>query len=881
LPTSAEGELAIRADRERPMSAALQGWLWRAQLRAQPGRFAAAAASIAIGVALALAIHLVNRSALDEFDAALATVNGDAQARIESRTGSLDEGLWPRVAAAPEIASASPVIEASFAVSGLADTLRLPVVGIDPMRAARITPTLLPTANEGGAGTDLFADDAIFLSRRALALTGRKPGETLTLSAASGQVALRIAGALERVPSDVTLAVMDIGTMQWRLGWLGRLSRIDLRLAAGIAPTTLDGPQGLGLPADAIVTTPDASRQRMSNLSRAYRVNLTVLALVALFTGAFIVHSAISLAVARERSRLALLAVLGAGRGLLLRQVLGLGLIPGVAGALAGLAGGLAGAHLLLAAVGGDLGGGYFAGSNPALALDAGALAGFALAGIVTALAGSLGAARRIARQPPARALRAGNADELPAGRWPAAWPIALFAAGALLLAAPPVRELPIPAYATIALWLVAGIALLPRALALARGLLTRDASARAGPAAWLAAQRVAAAPGASSAALGGIVAAVALASAMAIMVASFRTSVDAWLHNVLPADLYGRIENPGPLDGIGPAAQARIAAIPGVARAEFLHAARLVLAPERPPVALLARPIDARDPQRRLPLTGASLQPPLGTIPVWVSEAVVDLYGWRPGSRIALPLPSASGAGDAPRSGDVARGEPATPEPRFFVAGVWRDYARQHGAIAIDLQTWRTLAGEVRVTDLSVWLAPGASDAAIAEAIRQATTDGPALQLRSAADLRALSLTIFDRSFAATWALEAVAIVVALFGVAAAWSTEAIARRREFGMLRHLGVRPSAIVGQFALEAGILVAAAVCWGIALGAAIALVLVHWVNPQSFHWTMDIDWPVAQLAAGAGAMITLAIAVAALAARQASSASPIRAVREDW
>jgi putative ABC transport system permease protein len=99
--------------------------------------------------------------------------------------------------------------------------------------------------------------------------------------------------------------------------------------------------------------------------------------------------------------------------------------------------------------------------------------------------------------------------------------------------------------------------------------------------------------------------------------------------------------------------------------------------------------------------------------------------------------------------------------------------------------------------------------------------------------------------------------------------------------MLRHLGVRPSAIVGQFALEAGILVAAAVCWGIALGAAIALVLVHWVNPQSFHWTMDIDWPVAQLAAGAGAMITLAIAVAALAARQASSASPIRAVREDW
>lgn len=844
------------------MSAALQAWLWRAQLRAQPGRLAAAAASIAIGVALALAIHLVNRSALDEFDAALATVNGDAQARIESRTGSLDEALWPRIAVAPEIAAASPVIEASFAVSGADDALRLRVVGIDPMRAARVTPALLPSVRDGGAGTDLFADDAIFLSRRALELSGRQAGDRLALDTPSGPVELRIAGTLERAPAGVALAVMDIGTMQWRLGWLGRLSRIELRLAAGITPAMLSAPQALGLPADAILTTPDASRQRMSNLSRAYRVNLTVLALVALFTGGFIVHSAIALAVARERSRLALLAVLGAGRGLLMRQVLGLGLLPGIVGALLGLAGGVAGARLLLAAVGGDLGGGYFAGSSPALAVDAGALAGFGLAGVATALAGSFAAARRIVRQPPARALREGGGDELPAGRWPAALPIALFAGGALLLAAPPVRELPIPAYATIALWLVAGIALLPRALALTRGPLEGHASARAGPAAWLAAQRVAASPGASGAALGGIVASVALASAMAIMVASFRTSVDAWLHNVLPADLYGRIENPGPLGGIDPAAQARIAAIPGVARAEFLHAARLVLDPERPPVALLARPIDASDPQRRLPLTGQSLQAPAGAIPVWVSEAVVDLYGWGPGSLIALPLPSAAG-------------------PRFFVAGVWRDYARQHGAIAIDLKSWQALAGEARVTDLSVWLAPGASDAAVAERIHQAMAEGPALQLRGAAELRALSLTIFDRSFAATWALEAVAIVVALFGVAAAWSTEAIARRREFGMLRHLGVRPSAIVAQFALEAGILVSAAVCWGIALGAAIALVLVHWVNPQSFHWTMDIDWPATQLAAGACTMIVLAVAVAALAARQASSASPIRAVREDW
>ncbi|MCM5569632.1 ABC transporter permease [Burkholderiaceae bacterium FT117] len=875
------------------MSAALQGWLWQAQLRAQPGRLAAAAAAIAIGVALALAIHLVNRSALDEFDAALATVNGEAQARVESRAGSFDERLWPRIAAAPEIAAASPVIEASFAIaapgeakagqpgSGAAEGPRLRVIGIDPLRAARVTPTLLPSAEgaDAGAGTELFADDAIFLSQRALELAGRRVGDPLTLLTAGGPVRLRIAGTVARAPADVALAVMDIGTMQWRLGWLGRLSRIDLRLAPGTSPAALAAPDALGLPADLIVTTPDASRQRMSNLSRAYRVNLTVLALVALFTGGFIVHSAMALAVARERSRLALLGVLGAGRGFLVRQVLGLGLIPGLAGALLGVLAGVAGARLLLAAVGGDLGGGYFAGSTPALSIDPSAMAGFGLAGLATAVVGSLASARRIARQPAARMLREGSADELPAARIPAALPLLLFGAGALLLAAPPLNGLPIAAYLTIALWLVAGIAILPRALAAAGRHLRGDGTARAGAIAWLAAQRVAAAPGSASAALGGIVAAVALASAMAIMVTSFRTSVDQWLGNVLPADLYGRIENAGPLDGIDAAAQARIAAITGAARVEFLHATRLILDPQRPPVALLARPIDASAPQQRLPVTGALRTPPAGATPVWVSEAVVDLYGWRPGDRVALPVPDKGAAPPVPDNG-LAPPAPAEPAP-FFVAGVWRDYARQHGAIVVDLDAWRRLAGEARVTDLAVWLAPDADEEAVAGEIRDALAGAATFELRSAATLRALSLTIFDRSFAATWALEAVAILVALFGVASAWSAEAIARRREFGMMRHLGVQPAAIVGQFAIEAAVLVAAAVCWGIALGAAIALVLVHWVNPQSFHWTMDIDWPAATLAGGAFGMIALAVVVAALAARQASSASPVRAVREDW
>lgn len=849
------------------MSLALLRWLWMAQLRAQPGRMLAAAATIAIGVTLGLAIHLVNRSALDEFDAALAVVNGEAQARIEARGETLDEQLWPSVANAQGVAEASPVIDLAVTVAGAGALERLRLIGIDPMRAARITPDLVPSAQGAGAGIELFADDAIFLSAHALALAGLQVGDTLRIDTGDrrGGIELRIAGEVRRVAADVALAVMDIGTLQWRLGWAGRLSRIDLRLTSGVSPASLAASGALTLPDDALLVTPDAARQRMSNLSRAYRVNLNVLALVALFTGVFIVHAAMSLAVAREQAQLALLGVLGAPPRLRLVQMLGLGLLPGAAGSLAGIAGGVAAARLLLDLTGGDLGGGYFSGKTLSLSLPPTSLIGFGLAGVAAAALGSAAAAWRAARLAPARALRAGRSgalDESGHAGLSAGVVLALFVIGAVLLAVPAIDGLPIPAYATIAVWLVAGIGMLPHLLRRLGPLLRDDRLASFGPLAWLAAQRVSQTPGSVSAALAGIVAAIALASAMAIMVTSFRVSVGQWLDNVLPADLYGRLEASGPGASLDTATRERIARLLGVERVEFLHVTRLTLDPARPPVTLLARPLDARAPQARLPLTGLSLPIPAGEVPIWVSEAVVDLQGWRPGMQIDLPVP---GAGSR----------------HFFVAGVWRDYARQHGAIAIDLADWESIVGHAPITEFGLWIETGAGNAATIEQLETIAGDDRKISVRSAAALRELSLRIFDRSFAATWALEAVAVIVALFGIASAWSAEAISRRREFGMLRHLGLTPAAIARQFALEAGILVSAAVCWGVALGAVIAMVLVQRVNPQSFHWTMDMAWPLGPMLAAGIAMIALSAVVAALAGRQAGNASPIRAVREDW
>ena len=372
--------------------ATLRWWIWLAlgQWRAAPGRTLVSIVAVAIGVALALAIHLVNASALEEFRQAIATINGEAHAQVRARREGFDEALLAQLADPPidGVAGLSPVIETDVVVLPQQRSLRL--IAIDPFAALAVTPALIPVTQ--GDAVSLFEADAIFLSQPALEAFGLKVGDPISLRVGLERLVLRVAGTVPGAAPGQRLAVMDLGTAQWRLsplGLLGRLSRIDLRLSEGADPQTVQRAVSARLPADAVWTTPGTDEQRMSNVSRAYRVNLNVLALVALFTGAFLVFATMALAVVRQQGELALLGVLGATPRARLGAVLAQGAILGALGALLGTAAGIGLAALLLAAVGGDLGGGYFSGSRPRVVLEPLALGGFALLGLAVGMLGS------------------------------------------------------------------------------------------------------------------------------------------------------------------------------------------------------------------------------------------------------------------------------------------------------------------------------------------------------------------------------------------------------------------------------------------------------------------------------------------------------------
>ncbi len=824
-------------------------------LRENPARGVLAVAAIALGVALGVTVHLINSSALNAFEIASRHLAGEADLVVRGPRAGFDEALYPRIARLPQVAAANPAVEADVSLAGRQESLR--IIGFDPLRAVDVQPALLP--EHSGMLLELFDADAILLSRAAALALGLNTGDALAIHVGTGTVSLRVAGLLPEGAYRQRLGVMDIAAAQWRLARLGRLNRIDLRLKPGVDVAAFRRELQASLPEGVHAATPETESRRGADLTRAYRLNLDMLALVALLTGAFLVFSSQALALLRRRTHLALLRALGLTRRALGALLALEGALVGIAGAFLGVLLGYMLARYALAHLGADLGAGYFRAIAATLEPDPQALALFFALGVAFALLGAAAPAWEAARRAPARALRAGDEEEALVRLRTPWWGIAAVAAGALLALAPSWNGLPIAGYAAIALMLLGAVLLMPR---LAEACLNRLPLPARGPAVIAIAQ-LKATPRQSAISMAAIVASFSLMAAMMIMVYSFRTSLEGWLERMLPADLYLRAVRGGETGFLTPDEQARLAATPGIARAEFLRSQNLQLVPERAPVVLLAGPADAA---RMLPVVGPTLAPrATDPPPAWVSEVAADLYGWRVGDIVRLPIGNT--AGNAAHT--------------FTVAGVWRDYVRQSGAIAIDRGLYVELTGDRLANDVAVWLAPGTGLIETARALRTRLPAGAAVEIATTRELRANSLMLFDRTFAITYALELAAVLIGLAGVSVAFSAQVLARRREFGVLRHLGVTRREIAALLGCEGALVATLGVACGLATGWAVSLVLVHVINRQSFRWSMDLDVPWPALLALAAVVVAAAAATASWSGRAAMREGAVRAVREDW
>ncbi|MDT8363667.1 MAG: FtsX-like permease family protein [Nitrosomonas sp.] len=844
----------------------LSRWLLLGEWRARRLQLLVAIIAIMLGVALGFSIHLVNTAAVNEFSAASKSLTGLSDLTVVAAQPTFDERRFSEIMQYPEVTQASPILEMTVGVPANQETLRSPelkIIGLDVFRAAAITPDLLGLA-EDGRQFDTLAEDALFLSPAAMEWLAIQQGDKLTLALGAKLVTLRVAGGLVRASAGQRIGVMDIGAAQWHFDHVGLLSRIELKLHSGVNLETFKTKLAKQLGEGFLLMEGAHQDARIRNLSRAYRVNLNILALVALFTGAFLVFSSQVLAAVRRRPQIALLRVLGMSRQQLLYQLLLEGGLLGTIGALLGLMLG----YLLAAAglyfYGADLGAGFFTGMAPSLHFSSMAALLYFLAGVGVTLLGSFLPAWEATRTQPALVLKSGSEHEtLTVLRFP--W----LAGGCLLLAAvfvqlPSVDELPVFGYLAVALLLIGGLALLPWLASVFFGRLLKLHNRHPkGAVHTLVLARLSNASGLAAIALGGVLASFSLMVAMAIMVMSFRVSVENWLTYVLPADIYVRTVIRQDARGFTQDEQQLLTSIAGIERIDLMRSQQILLDPDRPMVTLIARPIDTQQPANTLPMTDAALSPdalPAGTVPIWVSEAMVDLYQFTVGRKIKLPL------------GNHAQ--------TFVVAGVWRDYGRQFGAIQIQLADYRKLTGDMHIGDAAIWIKNSEDINEIIRNLHTLPFEGN-LKISPRNEIRETSLALFDRSFTVTYLLELIAVGVGLLGVAASFSAQALTRIKEFGMLSHIGFTQRQIRHMLMTEGGLLTGFGIMIGFVLGVAISLILVFVINPQSFRWTMQLHLPLSWLAIMAFAMLSASMLSVYQASKQAISHNVVRAVKEDW
>ena len=884
----------------------------RGEVAQHPWRTLTAVLTIALGVALALAVHLINASALAEFSKA----SGQAEQNVQSlgrgepmwwlnsaTNAAIDPQTLARLSQQPNIHQLLPEVLANVAVRPNASApstaatntnnnqLTMQLRGLDGLAQAQLGLTWLPTPNESANRLDLFAPDAVFANPAALQLlTHNAAGapSTLDIKVNTQWLTMRLAGTVRGAGAPVL--VMDVAAAQALLGMEDKLTRIGINLRKSPATGSQADTQQLltqwRLGSDVYLQAPQQEASRLADMTRAYRVNLSVLALVALFTGAFLVFSVLSLSVAKRLPQFALLGVLGLSppmrMALVLTEAAVLGLVGSSLGAL--LAVGLA--SLALQFLGGDLGSGMLASTAPHLQLwaNAWAIAGFMALGMGATVLGAWWPARSVAALAPAMAIKglyivkARNQHR----QW--AVGVGILATSAAALSLPPVWDIPLGAYVGIALLLLGAMVCLPLTVATLLARLPHSLHQRMLP--MLALSRAQRVPYAGAVAISGVVTSLALAVALTVMVASFRGSVTQWLNTILPADIYLQATPPNSTltdRRFEPSFVAQLRTLPGIDSVKPQHVSRVTLNPAQAPIAVIARDLalNAYGWPQDLPPAPASSQarhstsvmPDANSYPVWVSEALRDTYQLEIGQVFAA-LQSRIKASDKSK----------TP----VVAGVWRDYARQSGSVVMQLSSLAHTRIKPSITDIAVSVQRkpdpdsrfDATLANVQQSIRAAYASD-ALAMATTGDIRNQSLRIFDRSFAVTNWLQMVAIGIGLFGVATSVSAQVLARQREFGLLAHLGLTPKQVQQLVSAEALFWSSVAAAVGLGLGLVVSAVLVFVVNPQSFHWTMDWQLPAWRLLALCAAVVVCGTATSAWVARRALNEHAVQTVKQDW
>jgi putative ABC transport system permease protein len=805
--------------------------------------------SIALGVAVVIAIELSGDAATGSFASSLTTLVGKVDYEITAN-GGVDETYMAKLAALPVNARFSPVIEEPVVIAGRGSTT---LYGVD----------LISTA--GGEPQSFNPEEfenSVVVSNDLAARLHLNKGDRIELKSRDNVANLTIRTI---APNQNTEWVgVDIATAQSLLGMYGKLDRIEVFVspaedAAGISPNQAERLIRAAIPTAWDVQTPGARSEENSRMVRAFRWNLRILSYISLLVGAFLIYNTIAVSVVRRRTEIGILRALGTSSRGVLFIFLGEAAMQGVIGSALGIIIGRLLAAALLGMIS-DTVNALFTTSTPGpIALSPASVLAALFTGTAVAFFSALIPAREAARVAPAEAMRRSVIEHQTRLHIRRDLVMAAMAAiiAAILCQFGPIDGRPVLGYAAT-LFAVVSTAMVAPAFVTGLVFVLRGTLKRiAGAAGMIAGRSLVASLARTSIVVTALATAISMMISVGVMVGSFRETVEVWLDGQLRADIFMRAQGPAGA-GIYPPIAAPVAEItrqtPGIAEVDTLSAFEFRYAGTRATFAAGNLNIVRR--RRFLRFLSGSFPGPDGAI---VTEPFADKHHLHTGDVMLIPLGARTAA--------------------ITVAGIYYDYSSDRGTVLVDRSTLLNYLPGQPVTNIAVYVQPGADATRVRRDLETRLRDFP-LMIAPNEVLRRAAVEVFDRTFAVTYALEAIAIVVAMLGAANSLLALVLDRRREIGLIRYLGAATGQVRRMILVEAGLLGLLAGSLGLALGMALSAVLIYVVNKQSFGWTIQFHPPVLLL----GGALLLVWAVTVLAgvypARFASRLQPADVIHEE-
>ncbi|GAC1308588.1 MAG: FtsX-like permease family protein [Vulcanimicrobiaceae bacterium] len=796
--------------------------------------------AVGLGVAISLAIDLANATAVASFASSVNVVANHVDLQVVGVGRGFDERALLKVQAVDGVSYASPTIEESVVVGARAgdpfsgEILR--VLGVDLLRPLPSDETQrVATPGEyvaSGAGPDpyaLVAERGAIVSRRIADRNHLRVGSTLLALAGDRTVRFTIGAILPASVAGIDTSVMfvDIATAQELFEKIGYLDRIDIvaddkRIDAVQAAIARVTPHG------ARVIKPVVRTNEIKRMLRSFQLNLAALSYIAMLVGMYLIYNTVAISVVQRRPEVGTLRALGATRGEIFRTFLMEGALFGIGGSLVGLVLGALLAQLSVGAVSRTVDTLYVGTSADHVIYDPLLIAKAFGIGIVLATLSALFPALEAASTAPALTMRAQGFETRRArpGLGLALGGAGLFALAYVLTFPPPLDGIPVSGYAAGLLVIFGGSLCIPLAIA---GVSTgaRALTARISPAGLIGATNLGASIRRNSVAVASLMVAIAMMVSVAILIGSFRTTVVAWADETLKADLFVR-----PLGLQDASYDARFSArvagtIRNVRGVEAVDTFRAISIPYRGSITTIAaadfKTIADRNKLRFLGAvdTRALAHTMPGTTNVVISEPFATRFGVRSGDAVEIDTPGGL--------------------TKFHVNAIYNDYSSDAGIVIVDTRTFARLFHDSSVNSLAIYAKPDADLAVLRTAVIRSVLP-LRIDVQTTRELRKLVISIFNRTFAITYALYIISITIAVLGVVSTLFALVLERRREIGLLRYLGLRTSDVRRMVFYEAAYIGGLGGISGVIVGVALAFLLIFVINRQAFGWLIELHMP---------------------------------------